>query len=141
MVLMEDHNGRMLFVVHGVAPVICSGSLKEKPAKGFMSGYKTYDPTVEGHGGPKDWSSAFQQRLGFEEAEAVIAAQDDTPRGILGVGPKTTWDDIRKAYRAKAMTCHPDLCPQHGLAPAAAEAAFKKLSAAFTILERQFGKA
>ena len=109
--------------------------------KPFMSGYKTYDPKVEGFGSPKDWSDTFQQRLGFEEAEAIIAAQDGTPRDILGVGPKATWEEIQKAYRRKAMTCHPDLCTQHGLSKEAAETAFKQLSAAFTVLERQFGKA
>ena len=75
-----------------------------------------------------------------EEAEEIIHGQDDTPRGILGVGPKATWKEIQKAYRLKAMTCHPDLCSQHGLSPEIATAAFKKLQAAFTLLEREFGK-
>ena len=119
---------------------ICSGSGQKKVVKGFMDGYKTYDPAVEGHGNARDWSSSFYTRMGQEEAEEIIAAQDDTPRGLLGVGPKATWDEIKKAFRAKAMACHPDLCSQHGLTPEVATARFKKLTAAFTVLERQFGK-
>ena len=108
--------------------------------KPFMSGYKTYDPKVEGFGSPQDWSATFQERMGFEEAEKIIHGQNDTPRGILGLGPKAGWDEIQKAYRRAAMTCHPDLCKQHGMTPDAATAAFKKLQAAMTVLEREFGK-
>jgi DnaJ-domain-containing protein 1 len=106
-------------------------------ARPFMSGYKTYEGE---RGNRQSWSQAFQGRMGFAEAEEIIHGQDETPRGILGVGPKATWEDVRKAYRAKSMACHPDLCSQHGLTPEAATAAFKKLTAAYTVLEREFGK-
>ena len=115
----------------------CRGSHAKRIVKGFMDGYKTYEGP---RGSAEQWNSCFQARMGFEEAEAIIHGQDDTPRGILGVGPKATWDDIRKAYRLKAMACHPDLCGQHGLDPETATASFKKLQAAFTVLEREFGK-
>ena len=77
--------------------------------------------------------------MGFEEAEEIIHGQEDTPRGILGVGLKATWEEVKKAYRAKAMLCHPDLCGTHGMTVQAATNAFKKLSAAFTVLEREYG--
>lgn len=105
--------------------------------RGFMDGYKTYEGP---RGSAEQWNSCFHARMGFEEAEEIIHGQDETPRGILGVGPKATWKEIQKAYRLKAMTCHPDLCSQHGLSPEIATAAFKKLQAAFTLLEREFGK-
>ena len=143
MIALEPWNGVVRLARHGVASIkqVCEGSGMAKNVRDFMSGYRRYDPSIDGYGSPKDWSDAFQQRLGFEEAEAILAAQDETPRGILGVGPKASWNEIQKAYRRKAMACHPDMCLQHGLSPAAAEAAFKQLSAAFTVLERQFGKA
>ena len=106
-------------------------------AKPFMSGYKTYEGP---RGDAQQWSSAFQDRMGFEEAEKIVAAQDETPRGILGVSAKALWPEIKVAYRKRAMECHPDLCAQHGLSVNAATASFKKLTAAFTVLERQFGK-
>ena len=106
-------------------------------AKPFMSGYKTYEGE---RGNARSWSSAFQGRLGFEEAEAIIHGQEDTPRGLLGVGLKATWAEIKSAYRAKSMQCHPDLCSQHGMTVAAATEAFKKLTAAYTVLEREFGQ-
>jgi hypothetical protein len=106
-------------------------------ARGFMSGYKTYEGE---RGDARQWSSAFQGRMGFAEAEEIIHGQDDTPRGILGVGPKATWAEIKTAYRTKSMLCHPDLCAQHGMTVQAATEAFKKLTAAFTVLEREHGK-
>ena len=126
------------FITHGGGPVLfCRGSRTKRVVKGFMDGYATYEGA---RGSAAQWNSCFLARMGFEEAEAIIHGQDDTPRGILGVGPKATWEDIRKAYRAKSFACHPDLCHQHGLTVEAATTAFKKLQAAYTVLEREFGK-
>ena len=101
--------------------------------------YKTYDPKKEGYGSASSWAGEFHDRMGFEEAEEIIHGQNLTPRGILGVGLKATWEEIKKAYRAKSRLCHPDLCQTHGLTVEAATEAFKRLSAAFTVLEREFG--
>ena len=113
------------------------GSEHEMSKRGFMDGYKTYEGP---RGNAAEWNSCFQARMGFEEAEAIIHGQDETPRGILGIGPKASWEEVRKAYRAKSMKCHPDLCSQHGMTVADATATFKKLQAAYTVLEREFGK-
>ena len=123
-----------------VAHAGCHGSGTKRVKKGFMDGYKRYLPEIEGFGSISEWMGCFRDRMGFEEAEQIIHGQADTPRGILGVGLKATWDEIKKAYRAAAMLCHPDLCASHGLTKEAAEAAFKRLEAAFTVLEREFGK-
>ena len=102
--------------------------------------YKHYDPKVEGFGNPQEWTESFYARMGFEEAEQILHGDQDSPRSILGVGGNATWEDIKKAYRAKAKECHPDLCKFHGLTKEVAEQTFKRLQAAFTVLERQFGK-
>ncbi len=102
--------------------------------------YKTYDPKVEGYGSAEQWSDSFFSRMGFEEAEEVLYGQNDTPRGLLGVGLKATWDEIKKAYRTKAMQFHPDRCGINQMKREDAEEMFKKISAAFTVLEREFGK-
>jgi DnaJ like chaperone protein len=105
----------------------------------LFASYKTYQPEVEGYGDPKEWAKRFTERMGFEEAEAIIHAQDESPRGILGVSPKATWMDIKRAYRSMAMLYHPDQCIHTGLSLQEAEAKFKKLQAAYSVLARQHG--
>ena len=111
-----------------------------RKASSFTSGYKTYDPQSEGYGNASEWVGDFYTRLGFDEAEVILAAQEETPHTILGVSPKATWAEIKKAYRAKAMECHPDRCAHTGMAPDVADAMFKKIGAAFTVLENRMGK-
>ena len=48
----------------------------------------------------------------------------------LGVARKATDQDIRRAYRRLARTCHPDLHPNDP----AAEARFKQISEAYEVL-------
>ncbi|XP_018083975.1 dnaJ homolog subfamily C member 17 isoform X2 [Xenopus laevis] len=50
--------------------------------------------------------------------------------GLLGVGPHATGKQIKKAYRQKALTCHPDKNPDN---PRAAEL-FHQLSQALEVL-------
>lgn len=102
--------------------------------------YKTYDPKKEGYGSAAEWSETFYTRMGFEEAEEILFADNDTLRGILGVGPKAKWDEIKKAFRAMVMKCHPDRAIINNMDPKKATELFKKVTAAFTILEREFGK-
>ncbi|XP_065611684.1 dnaJ homolog subfamily C member 17-like [Cyrtonyx montezumae] len=50
--------------------------------------------------------------------------------GILGVGEKASEKEVKKAYRQKALTCHPDKNPDN---PRAAEV-FHQLSQALAVL-------
>ena len=45
-----------------------------KPKKGFMDGYKTYDPATEGYGDATQWKQAFNQRMGYDEAKNILYA-------------------------------------------------------------------
>jgi DnaJ-domain-containing protein 1 len=118
-------------------------STTPKPKKQFsdiFAKYKHYDPKVEGFGNPQEWAETFHARMGFEEAETILHGQEDSPRTILGVGARATWEEIKKAYRAMAMRFHPDQARNNGLDPKVAEEQFKKIEAALTYLEKEFGK-
>ena len=51
---------------------------------------------------------------------------------ILGVDPSASGDEIRSAFRARAKGLHPDVNPENP----SSEEAFKRLSAAFSILSK-----
>ncbi|MDD4891619.1 MAG: molecular chaperone DnaJ [Phycisphaerae bacterium] len=53
---------------------------------------------------------------------------------VLGVGKTASADDIRKAYRARALQCHPDRVQGDIEAKKKAEAEFKELSEAYEVL-------
>lgn len=106
--------------------------------RGFLDGYKTYDPTTEGYGKPRQWRGEFRAAMGFEEAEEIInesKTKGVTPLGILGLIGRPTWNQIKSAYRQKAREFHPDV----NKSPDATEM-MKKINAAYVVLERQYGK-
>ena len=98
--------------------------LEKKPKRKFGEGYKTYD-TAEGFGSSYEWKHSFKDRLGIDEARKVV--DSDSPQGILGVSDQSTWAEIKKAYRTKAMKNHPD---KGGSAEA-----FRKIQGAYEVLE------
>ncbi len=53
---------------------------------------------------------------------------------ILGVSKSASLSDIKKAYRKGAFKYHPDRSKDSGLEPKAAEAKFKEISEAYTVL-------
>jgi hypothetical protein len=55
--------------------------------------------------------------------------------------PDCTRETIRSLYRQGALACHPDRCRIHGLPVAVAEAAFKRLTSLYVMLERKYAKA
>ncbi len=89
--------------------------------------YKTYNPETEGYGSSDDWRGEFRERMGLDEAKRRVGT--GSPREILGVGLSATWEEIRKAYRAKVMEHHPDR--------GGSEEAMKRVNAAFALLERE----
>jgi hypothetical protein len=48
-------------------------------SKGFLDGYKTYDPASGGHGTPDSWKGAFRARMGLDEAKALLGLADLDP--------------------------------------------------------------
>lgn len=108
-----------------------------KPKRGFLEGYRTYDPAVEGYGNSTEWRQTFNARMGFDEAAERMRGND--PRGILGVSAQATWSEIVKAFRKLSMEYHPDRIAYTGLTQADATEKFKKLTAAYTLLEKEYG--
>jgi hypothetical protein len=106
----------------------------------IRASYKQYDPEVEGYGDARQWNEAFFERMGFEEAQRVIAEKGTSPRAILGVGRSATWEDIRKAYRSKMVANHPDRVSETGMTVEQANAICRDLNAAYAVLAREFGK-
>jgi DnaJ-class molecular chaperone len=100
----------------------------KKPKKGFLDGYKTYDPKKEGYGNPDQWTSAFRWRMGLDEANRVVGSGD--PWQILGVQRTATWDEVKKAYRKLAMQHHPDRGGN--------KADFIRVQAAYELLEAKY---
>ena len=92
--------------------------------------FKKYD-TSEGYGNRRNWQNTFNNRMGFDEADAIIKNQKQTPWEILGLSEGATSADIKRAYRKLAMQWHPDRNPDK---LDQAEAMMKKINAAYTIL-------
>jgi len=105
-------------------------SKEKKPKRGFMDGYKTYDPKVEGYGSPYEWKGSFKERMGLDEAKREVG--DDSPYGILGILKGASWTEIKSAYRKLAMQHHPD----KGGDPAM----FRKIQGAYEVLENLYSK-
>lgn len=107
---------------------------EKKPKRGFLDGYKTYDPSVEGYGNPAEWREAFFQRLGIDRANEVLG--EDDPLTLLGITSiRPTWEEITQKFRRLILSCHPDRNPDNE------EALIKsrKIIAAFEVLEERYG--
>jgi len=101
-------------------------------AKGFLDGYKSYD-TTQGYGSSRQWRAAFSDRMGIGEARERVGT--GSPEEILGVARGSTWSVVRAAYKKLAFECHPDRALQNGLTVEEATERFKRVVAAYTILE------
>jgi hypothetical protein len=107
-----------------------------KPKKGFLDGYKTYNPNTEGYGNPDDWRSDFFNRLGIDKAIEVLGKDD--PLRILEISNiNPTWEEISRNYRKMILRWHPDKNPnnyEESLKMA------KQVIAAFEVLEQRYKK-
>lgn len=101
--------------------------VKSTTKKGFMDGYKTYDPEVEGYGNSSQWKKSFNFRMGYDEAKSILS--DENPYSILGIFKNATMSEIKKAYYKMAMKFHPDKNPGIDTTEM-----MQKINAAYTIL-------
>ena len=104
-----------------------------KPKRGFLDGYKTYNPLTEGYGDSAQWRAAFRFRMGIDAARSAVGS--DSPRSILGVSLSATWGEIKAAYRKLVREFHPDLHPE-----IVDTAQFRKIQGAYEMLELEFGR-
>lgn len=109
--------------------------MSEKKKKDFMSVYKKrYDPLKEGFGSASEWNQAFNTRMGRDEAKKTLG--DTDPLSVLEMTGTPEWEDVKKQYRKLAMQYHPDRNP----GDKDAEIMFKKVQAAYELLEERYGK-
>jgi hypothetical protein len=123
-----------------------------KPKKTFAeidAARKRYNPKVEGYGNAAEWRGAFYERMGFEEAQRVKEEAQKSGKWrseyrIIGemagevISEGSVWNEIKAAFRKAALNCHPDRSAVHGKSKEVAEAEFKQVNAAYTILERKY---
>jgi DnaJ-class molecular chaperone len=102
------------------------------PRKGFLDGYRTYDPEREGYGSP------FRQRMGVDEAREVFSSKGYGPWKVLGIPEGSPWKAIKSAYRRLSMACHPDRADANNMTVADAEEKFKELTAAYVVIDDQY---
>ena len=98
--------------------------------KGILDGYKTYD-TSGGYGNPAEWKENFEQRMGKDQAQAILDQQAESPYTLLGVTPQASQADIKTAYHKRLMEWHPDKNPD---SQDEAKAMTIKIIAAFSVL-------
>ena len=103
---------------------------KSTVKKGFMDGYKTYDPDEEGYGNSSQWKQAFNYRMGFDEAKNILS--NDNPYSILGILKGASLSEIKKAYYRMAMKWHPDRNPGVDTTER-----MQKIIAAYTVLTKK----
>lgn len=100
--------------------------LFEMAKKGFLDGYKTYD-TSKGYGNADEWRSAFDYRMGREEAMGILGER--SPYDILGISEDADKYEIKKAWRALVLKYHPDRNPGVDTS-----ALFREVQAAYEML-------
>jgi DnaJ-class molecular chaperone len=108
------------------------------PKKGFLDGYRTYDPEKEGYGSPEKWRAAFRHRMGVEEARKVFAGKSYGPWKVIGVSEGSPWGVVKSAYRRLSMACHPDRAAANGMSVDEATEKFKDLTAAYTLIDDEY---
>jgi DnaJ-class molecular chaperone len=101
--------------------------------KGFLDGYKKYNPEVEGYGNPDSWKKAFNERMGYQEAVEFL--KDTDPYSVLEISKDATFAEIKKQFHKLAMIYHPDKNRDMDTTEK-----MKKILAAYTILKNKLNK-
>lgn len=96
----------------------------------FDKGYKSPYGTYKGErGNPDQWRGSFGARFSNQEIHEILG--EDDPWSILGLKPGASQDEIKSAFRKKAIETHPDRNPHlkgDGAPFRRVKAAFDKLS-------------
>lgn len=98
----------------------------------FLDGYRTYEGE---RGNAESWRDAFHFTMGIGEAKRRVG--DNTPESILGIMPGASWVKIKSAYRRMAMDNHPDRAALNQMTVEEATERFKRIVAAYTVLEKK----
>lgn len=96
----------------------------------FMDTYKSRSNGGQ-RGFPAEWRGAFHGRMGIDAAREET--RGITPESILGLSSNPSWVDVVKAHRTLAKQYHPDMATGDAVK-------FRKIQAAFELLEFRFGK-
>ena len=103
---------------------------EKKPKKGFLEGYNTYDVKTEGFGTPSSWKSAFNERMGYEEATDFLrSAKNEIPFAVEMRAAKTL-AELKSIYRTAMKRHHPDVGGDTEIA--------KSIVALYTVLKENF---
>jgi DnaJ-class molecular chaperone len=76
-------------------------------SKDYVNPYGLYSEGPRGN--PDQWRATFQRRFTSDEIKEIL--KDESPWGILGLTHGATRDQIKAAYRRRAMETHPDRNP------------------------------
>lgn len=111
-----------------------SPSKNRKTFKEIDAARPRYNPGTEGFGSASAWQTAFETRMGLDEAHGILGSRDEY--SVLGVGRTATWAEIKKAYKKLALETHPDRAVDKGKATKK----LRELNAAYAVLADRFGK-
>jgi DnaJ-class molecular chaperone len=101
-----------------------------KPKKPSVFSKEYRYPQYEGnYGSTDDWANAFRQRFSNTEIKEIL--KDESPWSILGLSPGASQDQIKQAFRRKAVETHPDRNP--GID----RSIFQKVNAAYQTLRTE----
>jgi len=104
--------------------------MAKKSFSDIFSKYKHYDPDKEGYGSVDQWSSAFDTRMGMEEATRRVGKDD--PLFVLGLTSLPgTLEALRSVFR-KLMLKNQEAHRQN--ASVEAQEVVKRIIAAYTVL-------
>ena len=109
---------------------------KTKPFSAIFDKYQTYSPEKEGYGNVQNWSAAFDERMGYDDATRFVGT--DNPLTILGLTKLPgTMEELKKVYRKLIMANQEG---QRANATPEAQEIVKRIIAAYSLLATRIEK-